>query len=83
MRWRLILEEFRPELKYTKNENNVVAENFSFLEMSGFQDILNITELYCYNDADLPDIAYPICYHGISKSQKTNAKLNQKIVSHK
>ena len=26
MRWRLILEEFGPELKYIKGENNVVAD---------------------------------------------------------
>ena len=51
--------------------------------MSDNQEILNISELYGYNDTDLPDSAYPICYHGISKAQKTDAKLNQKIVSHK
>ena len=35
MRWRLILEEFGPELKYIKGENNVVANSLSRLEMSG------------------------------------------------
>ena len=40
-------------------------------------------ELYGYDDDDLPDSAYPIHYHNITKSQKTDAKLNQKIVSHK
>ena len=29
MRWRLILEEFGPELKYIKGENNVVADSLS------------------------------------------------------
>ena len=51
--------------------------------MSDNQDILNISELYGYNDADLPDSSYPISYHNISKAQKTDAKLEQKIVSHK
>ena len=46
MRWRLTLEEFGPELKYTKGENNVVADALSCLEMSENQDILNISELY-------------------------------------
>ena len=46
MRWRLILEEFGPELKYIKGENNVVADTLSRLEMSDNQDILNISELY-------------------------------------
>ena len=31
MHWRLILEEFGPELKYIKGENNVVADALSRL----------------------------------------------------
>ena len=83
MRWRLILEELGPELKYIKGENNVVAGAISRLEMSDNQEILNISELYGYNDEDMPDSAYPIRYHNISKAQETDAKLQQKIVSHK
>ena len=83
MRWRLILEEFGPELKYIKGENNVVTDAISRLVMSDNQEILNISELYGYNDKDLPDSAYPIRYHDIAKSQKTDAKLQQKLVSHK
>ena len=83
MRWRLIIKEFGPELKYIKSENNVVADALSRLEMSDNQDILNISELYGYDDEHLPDSAYPIHYQYISKAQKTDAKLNQKLVSHK
>ena len=46
MRWRLIIEEFGPELKYIKGENNVVSYSLSWLDMNGNQDILNISELY-------------------------------------
>ena len=83
MRWRLILEEFGSELKYIKGENNVVSDAFSCLEISYNQDILNISELYGYDEADLPNGAYPICYHDIAKAQKTDAKLKQNLVSHK
>ena len=83
MRWRLILEEFGPELKYIKGENNFVADALSRLEKSPNQDILNISELYGYNDEDMPDSAYPICSHDIAKAPKTDAKLKQKLVSHK
>ena len=62
MRWRLIIEEFGPKLKYIKGENNAVADSLSRLEMSDNQDILNISELYGYNNKDLPDTAYPIHY---------------------
>ena len=83
MRWHLILEEFGPELKYIKIENNVVADALSRLEMSDNQEILNISDLYGYYDEDLPDSAYPIRYHDIAKAKKTGAKLRQKLVSHK
>ena len=37
MCWRIILEEFVPELKYIKGENNIVADALSRLEMSDNQ----------------------------------------------
>ena len=40
--------------------------------MSYNQEIINISELYGYDDADLPDSEYPIRYHNISKAQKTD-----------
>ena len=83
MRWRLLLKEFRPEPKYIKGENNVLAESLSSLDMSDNQETLNISELYGYDDEDLLDSAYPIRYHNISKAQKTDVKLNQNIVLHK
>ena len=73
MRWRLILEQFGPELKYIKVENNVVVDALYRLEIFDNRDILNISELYGYDDKDLPDNAYPICYHNIAKTQKTDA----------
>ena len=83
MCWRLILKEFGPELKYIKGENNIVTDALSRLEMNDNQEILNISELYGYNDEDLPYSAYPICYQDIAKAQENDAKLQQKLVSHK
>ena len=83
MRWRLILKEFGREMIYIKGEKNVVADDLSRLEISDNQVILNISELYGYNDEDLPDSAYPIRYRNISKAHKPDAKLNYKLVSHK
>ena len=68
MRWRLILEEFGPELKYIKRENNVVADDLSRLEKIPNQEILNISKLYGYDNEDLPDSAYPILYHNMDKA---------------
>ena len=83
MRWRLILEEFGLELKYVKGENNLVANALYRLEMSDNKEILNSSELYGYDDKDLPENAYPIRYHDIAKAQETDAKLKLKLVSHK
>ena len=51
--------------------------------MSDNQDILNISEIYGYNDKYLPDSIYLIFYRDIAKAQETDAKLQQKLVSHK
>ena len=51
--------------------------------MSDNQEILNISEIYGYDDNDMTDSAYPIRYHDITKSQKTYAKLQQNLFSHK
>ena len=51
--------------------------------MSDNQDILNISEIYGYDNYYLTGSAYPIHYHYISKAQKTDSKLQQKLVSHK
>ena len=67
MRWRLLIKEFGPELKYIKGKNNVVADALSRLHMSDNQKILNISKLYGYDDEDLYDSAYPISYHDIAK----------------
>ena len=83
MCWGLILVEFGPELKHIKGENNVVADSISRLEISYNQQILNISELYGYDDVDLTDSVYPICYHDIAKAQKTDAKLRLNLVLHK
>ena len=83
MRWCLILKEFGPELKYIKGENNVVSEALYRLEMIDNQEILNISELYDYDDNNLPESAYPICYQNIAKAQETDANLHQMVVSHK
>ena len=41
MCWRLILEEFGPELKYIKGENNVIADVLSCLIMEDLPDSSN------------------------------------------
>ena len=49
MRWRLVLEEFGPDLQYIKGENNVVADALSRLDIDDEQEIFNVSECFGYN----------------------------------
>ena len=66
-----------------EGENIAAANSLSQLDMSDNKYILNISEIYGYDRKKLPDSAYSIFYHNIAKAQKTDAKLQQKLVSHK
>ena len=82
MRWRLILEEFGPELKYIKGEKNVVADALSRLEMDNSIDTVNPTECFGYDDDDLPANSYPVRYRDIAKAQRKETKLVDKLTTH-
>ena len=71
---------FSPLIYFNSGPN---SSSIRRLEKSDNQEILNISELYGYDDKDLPDSAYQIRYHDIAKAQETDAKLKQKLVSHK
>ena len=38
LRWRLILEEYSPEIEYIKGEKNIVADPLSRLPLNGNQE---------------------------------------------
>ena len=63
MRWRLILEEYNPELKYIKGENNVVADALSRLAMLPLESQptqLNMAEHFGLEEDGLPEDACPL-----------------------
>ena len=51
-----------------EGENIAAANSLSHLDMSDNKDILNISEIYGYDRKKLPDSAYSIFYHNISKA---------------
>ena len=65
MRWRLIIQEFGPKLNYIKVKNNIVSDALSRLDMNYNQEIINISEIYGYNDNGLPHSDYKIRYRKI------------------
>jgi hypothetical protein len=83
MRWRLVLEEFGPDLQYIKGEKNIVADALSRLEIDDDQEIFNISECFGYDDDDLPPSSFPLRYKDIAKAQQSNPELQAKLLSRK
>ena len=79
MRWRLVLEEFGPELNYIKGENNIVTDALSRLDMDTDKEIFNLTEAAGYDSDDLLPGAFPIRYADIQKFQQKDLSLQAKL----
>ena len=79
MRWRLIIEEYAPELKYIKGETNIVADALSRLDMSSNKsDTVEDTymaELFGLDSEDIPKDAFPLTYEHIMSEQKHDKNL--------
>ena len=70
MRWRLLIEEFIPELIYLPGANNVVADCFSRLEYEATNDITDHVAL------DKEDVnGYFLSFKLIMKYQQNDNKL--------
>ena len=61
MRWRLILKEYGPELRYIKGEHNIVADALSRLDMvqdpltmDRHLNVIEMAHLFTADDGDFP-----------------------------
>jgi len=86
LRWRLVLEEFSPELVYIKGENNVIADALSRLDKVDSKKekkpkLEKLAELYALDDEDLPADAFPITYSNILKNQQKDKDLLKRFKS--
>ena len=82
MRWRLLLEEFGPELIYIKGTKNIVADALSRLERNedDTKDLQTFEEVALYNAEAVapPKIElYPLRFKTIMKHQKEDKELLQ------
>jgi len=92
MRWRLIIEEYSPELIYLKGEHNIVADALSRLELispenqqenqQNNHDMHYLADHFGLEDDDLPVDAYPLQYHIIAKYQRKQTDLVSKVEKH-
>ncbi len=80
MRWRLILEEFGPELRYIKGEQNIVADALSRLDIS--EEEFSAEAFAADDPSDFPT-DYPMSYREIVHHQKEWADLKKMIAADK
>ena len=84
MRWRLILEEYNPKLRYIKGEQNIVADALSRLDMLHESEQQNeqlsngeIAELFAAEiGEDFPD-DFPLSYKEIEYRQKEDDEIRE------
>ena len=86
MRWRLILEEYGPELRYIKGTHNVVADALSRLDMMSYDEFQNqyggqeMADLFAADDEDMPD-DYPLTYEKIRDAQQADRQLQKRYLN--
>ena len=75
MRWRLLIEEFGPELRYIKGEQNIVADVLSRMNLTKKDFSF---DAFAFNDEDFPE-AYPLSFKQIAFEQRKWTALQQKL----
>ena len=81
MRWRLILEEYGPQLEYIKGEKNVLADALSRLDIKKdtIETLEQMAQTIGLNNEDLPSNAFPLKYKLIEKAQKRDQSVQNLI----
>ena len=89
MRWRLVLEEFGPELIYLPGEVNIVADALSRLSKEEDKSLLkdslskdetiHMAEYFGFSLDDLPKDAFPLTYKIIMEAQQQDKELINKV----
>ena len=80
MRWRLILEEYRPELIYIPGNKNIFANTLSRLELVTNKEPIKaevqaLSEHFSLKKKDVPEEAHPTNYKNIMLSQQKDEDL--------
>jgi hypothetical protein len=81
MRWRLLLEEYSPEIRYIPGEHNIVADALSRLDLMNNEpyeqmSIEDIAKLYTDDEDNAPQ-TYPLSYAEIASKQKEDATIKR------
>ena len=77
MRWKLILEEYNPDLKYIKGENSVVADALSRFPMLNLSSSPMQMEQFSFEDDYLPPDTFPLTFKTLMVHQQQDELLQQ------
>jgi hypothetical protein len=86
MRWRLILEEFGPQLNYIKGEKNIVADALSRLDIQSSPNNAteeHMAECYGLSKSDLPADIFPVQFKLIQAEQQKDKQLLTHVKNNK
>jgi hypothetical protein len=72
MRWRLLIEEFGPELIYIKGKHNISADALSRLPFITPKEDLQLFEYFNFDAEELPEDAFPVTYANIASQQQND-----------
>ena len=74
MRWRFLIEEYRPELHYLPGKLNIIAD---FLSRLLYKKIDGNHELFALDESDIAE--YPLSYKLLMKCQQRDKNLLNKL----
>ena len=76
MRWRMVLEEYNPELIYLPGRLNIVTDALSRLDFDDGIEDAQLNELLAFDESELPTTSYPLHY-GLLQQEQRKDKLLQ------
>ena len=78
MRWRLVLEEYGPELRYIKGESNTVADSLSRLPIDKKLAVKEQAEVYSLFEVEEPK-NFPFSYGKLESMQQRDAYIQKRL----
>ena len=75
MKWRLLIEEFHPELHHIQGDRNVVADALSRLDFAEGVETQQMEEMLAFDEDDLPEDHFPLTYEYLQKTQQQDKNL--------
>ena len=78
--WKLLLEEYGPQIEYVEGEKNIVADALSRLlkledNVVPSHSMAEFQELYGMDEADLPETAFPLTFTNLAHMQNAQNDL--------